>query len=46
MRETIEILCDPLTMADLADAAADVATGRTTSLAEVAEELRQLGRLE
>jgi antitoxin YefM len=46
MRETIEILSDPQAMAELAEAEADVAAGRTVPLAEVAEELRRSGRLE
>jgi prevent-host-death family protein len=46
MRETLEILADPQTMAELAEAEADIAAGRTVPLAEVAEELRRSGRLE
>jgi prevent-host-death family protein len=46
MRETIEILSDPQTMAELAEAEADVAAGRTVPLTEVVEELRRSGRLE
>lgn len=43
--ESLEILGDPETMADLRAAASDVATGDLHDLDEVGAELRALGRL-